>query len=148
MNTMVSDSRVEVRPSTRRRSLGIGAAIMAVAIAAVLWAVLKSGSRADSSQLSSLPYVAAAAFGVGAAVFAWLVPARIAARGTGLIFAIVSVPFLAAYWSALSMIIGAGAVLVGLGYREGAGPKRGRALAAIIIGSLVCVATVGGVLVG
>jgi high-affinity Fe2+/Pb2+ permease len=45
--------------------------------------------------------VAAVAVIVGVVLFAWLVPNRVAARSTGLTLAIISVPLLYAFWSAL-----------------------------------------------
>ena len=131
----------------RRRSLIVGAATTAVTIAGVLYAVLK-GPSTDSSQLGSLPLVAAAVVVVAVVVFAWLAPARMAASSTGLLFAIVSLPFIAAFWSGISIIIAAGAILVGFAYRDSAGPKQGRALAAIIIGGLVAVLTFGAIVIG
>jgi hypothetical protein len=109
--------------------------------------VLKSGTS-DSSETSSLPYVAGAAFIVGVVLFAWLVPARIAALGPGLSFAIVSVPLVAVFWSALSLLVAAAGILVALAHRAGGGPKSGRALAAIIVSSIVAVATVAAILLG
>jgi hypothetical protein len=131
----------------RRRSLAVGALATAVTVAAVLFAVLKS-PHPDSSQTSTLPYVAGAVVLAGIVVFGWLVPMRMAARGTGLPFAIVSVPFVAAYWSGLSIVIAAGAILVALTHRADAGQKRGRALAAVILGALVLVVTLGAIVVG
>lgn len=46
-------------------------------------------------------------------IFAWLAPARMAPKGTGLPFAIVSLPFIAVVWSGISIIIPAGAILIG-----------------------------------
>jgi hypothetical protein len=119
----------------------------AVTVAAVLYAVLKS-PHPDSSQTSTLPYVAGAVVVVGVVLFGWLVPARAAAGGTGLPFALVSVPFVAAYWSGLSIVIAAAAILVALTHRAESGQKRGRALAAIIISALICAATLGAIVVG
>jgi hypothetical protein len=133
--------------SARRRSLVAGAIITAIAIAGTQWAVLKSGTS-DSSEMSSLPYVAGAAFIVGVVLFAWLVPARIAVLGSGLPFAIVSVPLVAVFWSALSLLVAAAGILVALAHRAGGGPKSGRALAAIIVSSIVAVATVAAILLG
>jgi hypothetical protein len=147
MNAVASQSSRAGQSGLRRRSVIVGAATTAITIAGVLYAVLKSSS-ADSSQLSSLPFVAGAAVVVAIVVFAWLVPARMAANGTGLLFAIVSLPFIAAFWSGISIIIAAGAVLVGLAYRASAGPKQGRALAAIVIGGLVAVLTLGAIVIG
>jgi hypothetical protein len=135
------------QPGLRRRSLIVGAATTAVTIAGVLYAVLK-GSGTDPGQLGTLPLVAAAAVVAGAVVFAWLAPARMAAGGTGLPLALASLPFIAAFWSGISIIIAAGAILVGLAYRGSAGPKQGRALAAIIIGGLVAAATLGAIVIG
>lgn len=134
-------------PSTdRRRTMLVGAAVTAVAVAGTLWAVLKSGTG-DSSQVSTLPYVAAAALVVGVVLFAWLVPSRISARGTGLPFALVSIPLIAVYWSALPLLLAAAGVLIGLEHRAG-GAKRGRALAAVVIGSIVGVLTIAAILIG
>jgi hypothetical protein len=41
-----------------------------------------------------------------------------------------------------------GAVTVALAYRDGAGPKRGRAVAALVIGGLVSVVTLSAILIG
>ena len=133
--------------SARRRSLIVGAIATAFAVGAVLWAVLKA-AHPEASQLSSLPYVAAAAFIVGAVLFAWLVPSRIAAGGSGLPFAIVSVPLMAVFWSALPMLVAVAAILVATAHRASGGAKRGRALAAIIIAGLTGGLTIIAVLIG
>jgi hypothetical protein len=147
MSSVVSDARQQVQSGVRRQSLTVGAVTTAVTVAGVLYAVLKNPG-ADSSQTNSLPFVAGAAVVAGILVFAWLAPARIAAHGTGLPFAIISVPFIAAFWSGLPIVVAGGAVLIGYAYRQGEGSKRGRALAAIIIGGLVAVLTLGAILVG
>ncbi len=131
----------------RRRSLTVGAAATAVTVAGVLFAVLKS-NNAHSSQLSSLPYVVAAVVLVSALTFAWLVPARVSAAGTGLPLAIVSVPLIAVYWSGISIVVGVGAILVALAYREGTGPKRRRALAAAVVGGLASLITLVAMVIG
>jgi hypothetical protein len=87
---------------TRRRTYVIGACSTAIAVGGALWAVLKSGT-ADKSQLDSLAYVVIATLIVGVVVFAWLVPSRIAAGGTGLPLALVSVPLLYAFWSGIPL---------------------------------------------
>jgi hypothetical protein len=102
----------------------------------------------EASQLNSLPYVAGAALIVGAVVFAWLVPARIAASGSGLPFAIVSVPLMAAFWSALPLLVGVAAILVVTAHRAAGGTRRGRALAAIIIACVTGGLTIMAVLAG
>src|SRR5277367_6526620 len=148
MNTAVSRPAPRAtQPGARRRSLTVGAATTAVTVAGVLFAVLKSND-AHSSQLNSLPYVVAAVVIVSALTFAWLVPARVSAAGTGLPLALVSVPFIAVYWSGISIVVGVGAILIALAYREGAGPKRRRALAAIIVGGLASLLTLGAMVIG
>jgi hypothetical protein len=148
MNTAVpSPTSGATQPGARRRSLTIGAATTAVVVAGVLFAVLKS-SNADSSQLNSLPYVVATAVIVSALTFGWLVPARVSAAGTGLPWALVSVPLIAVYWSGISIVVGVGAILIALAYREGTGPKRRRALAAIIVGSLASLVTLLAMVIG
>jgi hypothetical protein len=147
MNAVATQERQQGQAGRLRRSLIVGAATTAVTIAGVLFAVLKAPG-ADSSQTSSLPFVAGAAVVVAVVIFAWLAPARMAANGTGLPFAIVSLPFIAVFWSGISIIIAAAAVLVGFAYRASSGPKQGRALAAIIVGSLVAVLTLGAIVVG
>ena len=133
--------------SYRRRAYGVGAAVTAVAVGGTLWAVLKGGS-ADQSQLDSLGYVAGACLIVGAALYGWLVPSRIEAGGTGLPFAMVSIPLLYAFWSGIPLLVGAAAILVGTAHRGAAGPKRGRALAAILIGALVALLNLAAILIG
>jgi hypothetical protein len=147
VNSVVTPSAAPARATARRRSLAVGAATVAVAVAAVLFAVLKGGSS-DSSEVSTLPYVVAVAVVAGAGIFAWLVPARITAGGTGLPLAIIAIPFLAAFWSALPVLIGVGAILIGAAHRSSGGARPGRALAAIIVGAVVAVATIGAVVVG
>ncbi len=95
----------------------------------------------DKSQLDSLAYVAGAALIVGIVLFAWLVPARIASRGTGLPFALVSIPLLYAFWSGIPILVGVAAILIGTAHRAAGAPKRGRALAAILVGALVALLT-------
>jgi hypothetical protein len=85
---------------------------------------------------------------VGIVVFAWLAPMRIARGGTGLPFAIVSVPLIAAFWSSLSLVVAMAAVTVALAYRDGVGQKRGRAVAALVLGDLASVVTLGAILIG
>jgi hypothetical protein len=109
--------------------------------------VLKGGTS-DQSQLDSLVYVAAAALVVGIVLFSWLVPARIANRGTGLPFAIVSIPLLYAFWSGIPILVGVAAVLIGAAYRASGAPKRGRALAAIVVGAVVALLTLAAMLFG
>ena len=133
--------------SARRRSLIAGAITTALAVAAALWAVLKA-AHPEASQLSSLPYVAGAAFIAGLVLFAWLVPARVAAGGSGLPFAIISVPLMAAFWSALPLLVAVAAILVATAHRAGGGTKSGRALAAIIIACVTGGLTIIAVLVG
>lgn len=147
MNTTMSTDTTSAPSLTRRRSYYVGAAATALAVAGTQWAVLKD-PHADSSQLNSLLYVAAAALIVGAALFAWLVPARIAANGTGLAFAIVSVPLLVAYWSALPMLFAIAAILVATAYRRSHTVKAGRSLTAVIIAGAVLIATIVGILLG
>jgi hypothetical protein len=148
MDTAVSSPASRTtQPGVRRRSLTVGAATIAVTVAGVLFAVLKSNNAHDN-QVSTLPYVAAVAVVVGALIFAWLVPARVSRAGTGLPLAIISVPFIAVYWSGLSIIVGVGAILVALAYREGTGPKRGRALAAVIAGGIASLVTLVAIVVG
>jgi hypothetical protein len=147
VNSIVTHPATPPRAAARRRSLAIGAATVAIAVAAVLFAVLKGGTS-GSSEVSSLPYVAAVAVLAGLFIFGWLVPARIAAGGTGLPLAIIAIPFLAAFWSALSLVLAAGAIVIAAAHRSGDGARPGRALAAIIIGALVAVATLGAVLAG
>jgi hypothetical protein len=73
---------------------------------------------------------------------------RIAKGGTGLPSAIISVPFIAVLWGSLSLVIAMGAVTVAVAYRDGASPKRGRAVAGLVIGGFVSVVTLGAILVG
>lgn len=131
----------------RARSLWVGAVTTVLAIGGVLWSVLKSGTG-DKSQVDSLPYVAAVALIVGAVLFAWLVPARAARHSTGLVFAIVSIPLLWAFWSALPLLVAVAAILLAATHRATGGAHRGRALAAIIIGVPVALLTLAGVLLG
>ena len=147
MNTKLSTDTINAPSSPRRRPYFIGAAATAVAVVGTLWAVLKD-PHADSSQLNSLLYVAAAALIVGAALFGWLVPARIAAHGTGLGLAIVSVPLLVAYWSALPMLFAIAAILVASAYRRSHTDKSGRSLTAVIIAGAVVIATIIGIVLG
>ena len=133
--------------AARRRSLVFGAIATAIAIGGALWAVLKV-AHPEASQLNSLPYVAGAAVIVGVMLFAWLVPARTAAGGSGLPFAIVSIPLMVAFWSALPLLVAVAAILVGTAHRASGGTKRGRALAAIIIGCVTGGLTIVAVLVG
>ena len=84
----------------------------------------------------------------GALIFAWLVPARVSRAGTGLPLAIISVPLIAVYWSGLSIIVGVAAMLVALAYRDGSGPKRGRALSAIIVGGIASLLTLVAIAIG
>jgi len=65
VNSVVTPSAAPARATARRRSLAVGAATVAVAVAAVLFAVLKGGSS-DSSEVSTLPYVVAVAVVAGA----------------------------------------------------------------------------------
>ena len=130
-----------------RLTLAVGAATTALAVAGVLFAVLKS-SDADASQRHSLPYLAAIALVAGIAVFGWLVPNRVAARSTGLPLALVSIPLIVAYWSALPLIGGVAAVLVATAYRDGDGPHQRRALAATVIGVAVSLLTVAAIIFG
>ncbi len=138
---------IPVSSAIRRRSLGVGAAATTVAAAGVLWAVLKDPT-ADSSRTTSLPYVVAVAVIAGGLLFAWLVPARIAANGTGLPLAIASVPLLYAVWSGLPFLLAVAAALLATAHRAAGGTKQGRALAAIIISGPVVVLTVMGILLG
>jgi hypothetical protein len=147
MNATLSTDTASTTPSARRRSYFVGAAATALAVAGTQWAVLKD-PHADSSQLNSLLYLGAAALIVGAALFAWLVPARIAANGTGLAFSIVSVPLLVAYWSALPMLFAVAAILIATAYRRSHTVKAGRSLTAIIIAAVVLIATIIGILFG
>ena len=133
--------------SHRRRTYLVGAAATAIAVGGTLWAVLKSGG-ADKSQLDSLAYVAAAALIVGVVLFAWLVPNRITAGGTGLPFALISVPLLYAFWSGLPIVVGVAAVLIGAAHRASRGPRSGRALAAILIGASISALTLAAILIG
>jgi hypothetical protein len=132
---------------TRRRTYVIGACSTAIAVGGALWAVLKSGT-ADKSQLDSLAYVVIATLIVGVVVFAWLVPSRIAAGGTGLPLALVSVPLLYAFWSGIPLLVGVAAILIGTAHRQTRSPKPGRALASVLVGSLVAVLTVAAILFG
>jgi hypothetical protein len=113
----------------------------------VVWAVLKSGT-ADKSQLDSLAYVVVAALIVCVVLSGWLVPNRIAAGGTGLPFALVSVPLLYAFWSGIPLLIGVAAILIGAAHRQVRRPKPGHALASVLVGSLVRVLTVAAILFG
>ena len=133
--------------SYRRRTYLIGAAATAVAVGGTLWAVLKGGSS-DKSQLDSLAYVAGAALIVGIVLFSWLVPARIAARGTGLPFALVSIPLLYAFWSGIPILVGVAAILIGTAHRASGAPKAGRALAAMLVGAAVALLTLAAILFG
>lgn len=149
MDTLVT-SEATTAPTTRaarRHALVVGVPVTALAVAGTLWAVLKGGTTGND-QLGSLPYVAAVALIAGAVLFAWLVPARIAARGTGLPLAIVSVPLLVAFWSALPLLLAVAAILVGTAHRAYGGAQRGRALVAVILGATVVVFTVVAILVG
>lgn len=145
--TAAAPSSAPDTAAARRRSLLVGTAATAIAIGGAAWAVLKA-AHPEASQLNSLPYVAGAALIVGAVLFAWLVPARIAASGSGLPFAIVSVPLMAAFWSALPLLVGVAAILVGTAHRAAGGTKRGRALAAIIIACVTGGLTIVAILVG
>ena len=147
MNAAIVTQTPATNGSYRRRTYLIGAAATAVAIGGTLWAVLKGGSS-DKSQLDSLAYVAGAALVVGIVLFSWLVPARIAARGTGLPFALVSIPLLYAFWSGIPILVGVAAILVGAAHRASGAPKRGRALAAILVGAVVALLTLAAVLFG
>jgi hypothetical protein len=141
-------SAIATRPSgIRRLSLTVGAVTTVVAVAGVLWAVLK-GSSADADQVSSLPYVASAAAIVGAVLFAWLVPVRAAAGSTGLAFALVSVPLLWAFWSGLPLLVAVAGVVIAARYRAAGGAHKGRALAAMIVGSAVGILTLAALLLG
>lgn len=144
--TLVTETPASIG-SYRRRTYLIGAAATAVAVGGTLWAVLKGGTS-DKSQLDSLVYVAAAALVVGIVLFSWLVPARIANRGTGLPFAIVSIPLLYAFWSGIPILVGVAAVLIGAAYRASGAPKRGRALVAILVGAVVALLTLAAMLFG
>ena len=146
MDTTLVTNAPAVTP-TRRRTYVIGACSTAIAVGGALWAVLKSGT-ADKGQLDSLAYVIAAALVVGVVVFTWLVPSRIAAGGTGLPFALVSIPLLYAFWSGIPLLIGVAAILIGAAHRRTRRPKPGRALASVLVGSFVAVLTVAAILFG
>ncbi len=130
----------------RRRALRAGAAATAVAVAAALWAALKP--QGSGSDLHGLIYVVAVTVIAGILIFAWLVPARIAAGGTGLPLAILSVPLLYAFWSGLPLLVAAAAIVLAVAHRAGDGAHRGRALAAILIAAAVIALTIFAVLVG
>lgn len=132
---------------SRRGTYLIGACSTAVAVGGALWAVLKSGT-ADTSQLDSLAYVVIAALIVGVVLFAWLVPSRIAAGGTGLPFALVSVPLIYVFWSGIPLLMGVAAILVGTAHRQTGRPKPRHALASVLVGSLVTVLTAAAILFG
>ena len=146
MDTTVAPQVPAVTPA-RHRTYVIGACSTAIAVGGALWAVLKSGN-ADQSQLDSLAYVLVAALIVGVVLFAWLVPSRIAAGGTGLPFALVSIPLLYAFWSGIPLLIGVAAILIGAAHRQTRRPKPRRAAASIVVGSLVAVLTVAAILFG
>jgi hypothetical protein len=145
------DSTLTTTPApvttSRRRAYVVGGLTTAVAVGGTLWAVLKAGTTGNSD-LSSLAYVAAAALIVGVVLFVWLVPARITAGGSGLPFALVSVPLIYAFWSGLPLLVGVAAIQVATAHRSSGGAKRGRALAAIIIGAVTAILTIAGILVG
>ncbi len=148
MNTELTAQPETAAPTAiRRRSLWVGAVTTIVGVAGVLWAVLKS-STADSSETSSLPYVAAVAVIVGVVLFAWLVPNRVAARSTGLTLAIISVPLLYAFWSALPLLVAVAAIVIATAYRPANGARRGRRLAALIVAVPVALVTLLAILVG
>jgi hypothetical protein len=147
MNATLATQTPATDGSYRRRAYLIGAAATAVAVGGTLWAVLKGGSS-DQSQLDSLAYVAGAALIVGIVLFSWLVPARIAARGTGLPFALVSIPLLYAFWSGIPILVGVAAILIGAAHRASGAPKRGRALAAMLVGAAVALLTLAAILFG
>ena len=98
--------------------------------------------------LHGLIYVVAVTVIAGILIFAWLVPARIAAGGTGLPLAILSVPLLYAFWSGLPLLVAAAAIVLAVAHRAGDAPHRGRALAAILIAAAVIALTIFAVLVG
>jgi hypothetical protein len=132
--------------AVRRRALLVGSAATALAVAAALWDAFKP--QAGGADTGGLLYVLAAAVVVGALVFAWLVPARLAAGGTGLPLAIVSVPLIYAFWSGLPLITAAAAILLAISHRTAGGARSGRALAAIIVSALAIALTVAAVLLG
>ena len=144
--TLVSEAPAS-SGSYRRRTYLIGAAANAVAVGGTFWAVLKGGTS-DNSQLDSLAYVAGAALIVGIVLFAWLAPARIASRGTGLPFALVSIPLLYVFWSGIPILVGVAAILIGAALRAADAPKRGRALAVILVGAVVALLTLAAILFG
>jgi hypothetical protein len=132
--------------AARRRALQVGAAATALAVAAVLWAAYKP--QAGGSDTQDLIYVIAAAVIAGGLLFAWLVPVRIAAGGTGLPLAVLSVPLIYVFWSGLPLITAAAAILLAVSHRAGGGARRGRALAAILISVPVMALTIIAVLLG
>ena len=89
-----------------------------------------------------------AALIVGVVLFAWLVPSRIASGGTGLPFALVSIPLLYAFWSGIPILVGVAAILIGVAHRGSGAPKRGRALTAIVIGAVIALLNTAAILVG
>jgi hypothetical protein len=130
----------------RRRALQVGAAATVLAVAAALWAAYKP--QAGGADTPGLIYVIAAAVIAGGLIFAWLVPARMAAGGTGLPLAVLSVPLIYAFWSGLPLITAAAAILLAVSYRAGSGARKGRALAAILISMPVMAVTIIAVLLG
>jgi hypothetical protein len=130
----------------RRRTRWVGAVTTAVAVAGVVWAVVKPPSI-DATQLQTLPYVAAVAVIVGALLFGWLVPARLAAGDTGLPLAILAVPMVLAFWSGLPILFAGAAILLASAHRSARGGSPGRALAAIVLATLTTAAAVTAILI-
>ncbi len=123
-------------------TFGVVSTIVAVLVA-ILSVVLPP---VIPDQLSSLPIVVVVLLVISAVLFFLVVPR--AARSNrpavaGLICGIIGIVFLPAFWSGLSIVLGAAGVLLG---RIGQTTGRGLALAAIVTGTVAVVLPLLGLL--
>jgi hypothetical protein len=148
MNEQLAQEPAPPAPASaaRRLALRAGTAATAIAAGAALWAALKPQS--GGSDLHGLAYVLAVTVIAGALIFVWLVPARVAAGGSGLPLAILSVPLIYAFWSGLPIVTAAASMVLATSHRAGGGTRPGQALAAILISATVIAATIIAVLFG
>lgn len=136
--------------SQRDRAIGGGAALLLL----IGMPVAYLGGKTSTGDVIGLIVLTLVMLGAIAAVFLRLVPRHEArpddASRTGLILGVIAVIAVVVFWTGLPFPIGAGAIALGLVGQESAAPtaRKGRAVAAVVLGSIAIALAFVALLVG
>lgn len=117
----------------------IAAAVGAAALALLVWVNFAVGAG-ENGGLGPFLVTAVVALVVWAFVFGWYAPRAQSPARAGLVASLLGLVSVAAFWSALPLLLGAAGIVFGV---QGAPAARRIGLAAVALGSLAIALTIG-----